>query len=60
MRYVRPFDTSLAAPGVPQPWLIAPDEELGCAIRLARGDGKAKTPTSGEPDRLSGCMYYRP
>ncbi|WP_066561068.1 cupin domain-containing protein [Croceicoccus bisphenolivorans] len=37
MRYIRPFDRSAVGPD--GTWLIKPEEDLGCAIRLRRGPG---------------------
>lgn len=36
MRYIRPFDAQFAA-GEAAPWLVAPAEEFGCALRVRRG-----------------------
>lgn len=43
MRYVRPFDPQQVSAGQTSPWLISPDEDLGCAVRVRRGGGGGDT-----------------
>lgn len=40
MRYVRPFDPQAISAGETSSWLVAPEEEVGCSIRLRRGGGR--------------------
>lgn len=47
MRYIRPFDRDAIAPDGAE-WLVAPDEEVGCAIRVRRGGGDAVVEQSRE------------
>ncbi len=53
MRYVRPFDPQSLAAGESSSWLVAPDEEAGCSIRLRRGGAAASTPTSVSAERFA-------
>jgi mannose-6-phosphate isomerase-like protein (cupin superfamily) len=39
MRYVRPFNPQAVSVGGTSPWLVFPEEEIGCSIRLRRGGG---------------------
>lgn len=52
MRYVRPFDPQQVPAGQASSWLIAPEEQAGCAIRLRRGGGSA-SPTSVPVERFA-------
>jgi len=48
MRYVRPFDPDLLAAGEASAWLLAPDEDAGCTIRVCKGGG-TKSGSIAEP-----------
>lgn len=52
MRYVRPFELANLGPGQASNWLIAPDEEAGCAVRLRRGGAKT-APTTASAERFA-------
>lgn len=52
MRYVRPFDLQGISAGEASSWLIAPEEEAGCSIRLRRGGGQV-TPASVSAERFA-------
>lgn len=51
MRYVRPFDIDAASPA--PDWLVAPQEEIGCAIRIRRGGGEQPSPSREPIDRFA-------
>lgn len=52
MRYVRPFDPQSVYAGESSAWLVAPEEQVGCAIRLRRGGAAAST-TSAPVERFA-------
>ena len=48
MKYVRPFNPDEIEPGETSGWLLAPDEDAGCTIRVRKG-GKPKAALVAEP-----------
>ncbi len=52
MRYVRPFELGNLKPGEASNWLIAPEEEAGCCLRLRRG-GVETVPTQASAERFA-------
>lgn len=52
MRYVRPFEPGNLKPGEASNWLIAPEEEAGCSLRLRRG-GVKTAPTRISAERFA-------
>lgn len=46
MKYVRPFDVDSVAPATVGPWLVRPEDEADCGIRLCRGGAPGQRATT--------------
>lgn len=52
MRYLRPFELD-GEPGSVSNWLISPEDEIGCSIRVKRGGGAETTASSVPRERVA-------